>query len=1249
MDSKLRVALIGGLVALVLLAVAVTTAAEEGANTAPPPGLVTVEVWSSADTYINQSQPGTNYGTSGTLVVGGNAYVQEARILLKFDLPSLPPDAVIDSASVQIHRVINQNVGAAVATPPPGQYIQTRPITSNWTEGGVTWSNQPTIAAPVDSSTYVPFSGEGYVYWNVTNSVANWVSGALTNRGLMLVSSSVGVGVQGFNAGAKLTISYLTSTPTATLTRTPTRTSTTAPTTTKTATPTATSACPLAEIPAEMDTYTDSSNPGAIEGLDARLFVARDGSAQKYTYLYFPFEGVVPPSEYIWDAKIKFTTDTVQGDQAGPWTIMAYGLAEPFNHGTTSWSNQPAIYGSLGWGEVSQTTYNYIDVTQLVRQWHAGAETNNGVVLVPVGPGDFSASFYSCQQAPAGAYCPKLVIGCGGVPPTATPTRTVTHTPTVTLTPTVTPTYTKVNVHPFPTDTSIEVTQGLQDLNNSVPLIEGKRTFVRFHVIGNDTSPQPDIKGYPATAELHVWHNGGYVATLSPINGVPGTPAQIYIKRNPFRSNLYSAYLFEIPTAYTNGALGLVAKVNPDEALDEKDYTDNEAQTQVSFVPAPPSIYFGIYRVSYQKEDGTTSIPSFDKVKEVLAWAEMVLPITSTPYFLRTMSCPTGYSMGGAAYDCPDFYGPLNVFLREKWLEDYWGGHPIFDNYGLVKYYGLVDERGGGLANGIPAAVASGGTNAWSTFTHEILHTLGRHHTPVCGAETGCWSGFCPDGFEYHPYGGGRISPTVFEYTDTTVFAFDTFGLWNKPYAIRNASTRDIMSYCIGNRWPSKFTYERILDYLNDHGATRASDAWNVEGAVAAEYLVVNGSIEPVRGELGLMPMYVLTAPSTLPRPPGGDYAIVLRDSHGGELRRHAFSPAAAASDGLCDGGTEEGTMTISELVRYDSRAVRVDIEGPRGILHTVTAGATPPDVTVRWPNGGEFVDGETVAVEWFARDTDGDPMTFNVEYSTDNGRTWEMVAAGLTETSTELPAVNLPASDRARIRVTASDGIHTTRDTSDTYFTVPNRPPLIEITEPAADAHVVVGHTLALVAFAYDVDTGSMPDEQISWQSSLAGPLGAGAAVVTTELDIGAHMITVTADDGEGGVSVDSVRVTVYGSAPELPPPVDRLWVNPPELAIHAAGGTGFTQMFVDNSGNPLSSIPWTAQANDGWIVLSSTSGTTPDMITVEVAPAGLDWGWHTGSVTVSRPGAPEDETTVTVTMLLEPINWFLPMIPKS
>ena len=159
------------------------------------------------------------------------------------------------------------------------------------------------------------------------------------------------------------------------------------------------------------------------------------------------------------------------------------------------------------------------------------------------------------------------------------------------------------------------------------------------------------------------------------------------------------------------------------------------------------------------------------------------------------------------------------------------------------------------------------------------------------------------------------------------------------------------------------------------------------------------GSINPLTNEVRLQTLFVVPdAGDLFPRTPGA-YAIVLRDAVGAELARYPFTPAGQAlgrprpSTRLQQGEPEEELLAIRELVPYVAGTVRVDIEGPSGLLKTVTAGSNPPTVQVSSPNGGEFLNGATVPVSWTASDADGDPLRFNVQYSRDNGATWEMLA----------------------------------------------------------------------------------------------------------------------------------------------------------------------------------------------------------------------------------------------------------------
>jgi hypothetical protein len=207
--------------------------------------------------------------------------------------------------------------------------------------------------------------------------------------------------------------------------------------------------------------------------------------------------------------------------------------------------------------------------------------------------------------------------------------------------------------------------------------------------------------------------------------------------------------------------------------------------------------------------------------------------------------------------------------------------------------------------------------------------------------------------------------------------------------------------------------------------------------------------------------------------------------------------------------------------------AVRVEILGPSGLMAAVQSGANPPTVTLLAPNGGETLVGD-VAVSWTASDSDGDPLTFNVQYSPDNGASWELLAHNLTGASITLPAADFVAGSQGRVRVWVSDGIHTASDQSDGTFVISNHAPTVRILQPTGDTTLFIGQSLNLEADAYDVDTGSMDDAQVQWTSSRDGILGDSAQLTIASLSAGIHLLTVVANDGQGGVATAAVTVTV-------------------------------------------------------------------------------------------------------------------------
>lgn len=108
----------------------------------------------------------------------------------------------------------------------------------------------------------------------------------------------------------------------------------------------------------------------------------------------------------------------------------------------------------------------------------------------------------------------------------------------------------------------LEVNQAVQDLNNSVVLIAGKRTFVRAYV-------QSDSGVIPAVpARLRVYRGNLLKGTLSPSN--PG--ATISVTAAPGRSSLNQAYYFDVPTAWLNaGAVTFQFEINTPQKYAEND------------------------------------------------------------------------------------------------------------------------------------------------------------------------------------------------------------------------------------------------------------------------------------------------------------------------------------------------------------------------------------------------------------------------------------------------------------------------------------------------------------------------------------------------------------------------------------------------------------------------------------------------------------------------------------------------------
>lgn len=785
-----------------------------------------------------------------------------------------------------------------------------------------------------------------------------------------------------------------------------------------------------------------------------------------------------------------------------------------------------------------------------------------------------------------------------------------------------------------PTDlvaTGLEVTQGVQNLYNQVPLVAGKRTFVRFYVQSRN--------GYRWTyAHLHV-RKGAQETIVKPINSINVSP-------QPHRDILYHAFLFELPNNpidYTVGEVSLTAEVNPitdwGVRVPETDYSlsSNTISKNIAFEVVPP-VNLVLYKVGYGPEEEPI-YPSQFHLDRLSDWLRQAFPVDTLNIkqrsFYKSSSMPS----------CRDVNASLQIRMNMDTSE-----------LEGTRYYGMMDDDGNykpaSCAADSPSFVASGWTGtpqygngidySWDTDGsygdieggHEIAHMYGRYHAEFCGAlafNDRNLNGVRDPGEEYppnyipYPHPQGRISDYIVGSDAFYGFNIDTKAIYGPQW-------HDMMSYC-PERWISDFNYKGLMEYFQRTLAFPVASRLQNQ----VDRLLVVGSIDATTKQATIQPLFVIPSASDLEQRVPGEYAIALRSAFGNVLARYPFTPEQIS---------DINSLFISELVPYVVGTMHVDIEGPGGILlKRISAGTAQPTITVTAPNGGETLTGDPITVSWIASDPDNDPLTFHVQYSPDNGITWETVAQNVTENSVKVDPSNIVAGTRSRFRVWVSDGIHTTSDISDASFTVPNRVPTAQIIEPSSDVTIAAGETLGLVGKAYDVDTGTMDDARLEWRSNIDGLLGHGDRVSINSLSIGTHTLTFRADDGAGGMASDTIEVTVVANPTQMPAMPDKLRVDPEPIIFDAEAGQTSAQLFIDNQNGDMP-ITWNAVTNAPWVQLGSNSGTTPNSITITLNEAQLPKSTQTATITLTSPDTPGDSTTVHVTFQAAPNRLWLPIV---
>jgi hypothetical protein len=773
---------------------------------------------------------------------------------------------------------------------------------------------------------------------------------------------------------------------------------------------------------------------------------------------------------------------------------------------------------------------------------------------------------------------------------------------------------------------SLEVTQAVQDTLNSVPLIQGKRTFVRVYVKSDDIN----ISIPKVTARLRATWTGGSLGGV----GDWIYPTNLYaitVRPSPHRDQLNEAFLFELPFDWLNGDnLQITAELNPGHNPEQSDGYVNNMQTVGPFHLNPsPRLevhLFDYYYVmggqlrgpEYYEQFGNTdwirrAYPLAESYTGMhtpgggLHWSETkiidpelanrvrfpILPCEDKDTKTPDPKLADCQNLRASAYVASQIAGMRSDF--EAWNGD-------TDN---TTYYGLISS--GVELRGTPPMTVTyfprgqdGGKNgagpAGASFLgwyagHEVGHSVGMGHPRQAALTNECGIGGDDPSPNYpHAHIGSNSDVTNVEgFLNAPSYNYPRYDNAN---LIAGSTTFDVMAYCLP-QWISDQNYKRI--YQNLTGSAPTAPEAVRSPRVVGDWLSVFGSIYTTTSTATMDYLRHTTGDVSVPARTPGAYAIRLRNLGGTTLADYAFTPSGDSDSPILLYGQvvtfAAGTRDV-QIVRLSDQHVFAD--------HPISANA-PSIGSVVVVSATQPVTGN-VTLQWNASDPDGLPLTFDVLYSRDGGLTYTPLQTHVPASPVQMSTLAL-GGGTGRFRIVASDGVNTASANS-AVFVMANKAPQPVITLPGGNIHAHYGQVLNFSGTAMDPQDGLLEGQSLTWKFK-GNAIGTGTTMSQSLLPPGVDVIVLEAQNSAGMTASTSVTVTVDDN---IDPDGPTLQVTPGTITWHIDEGVSAPQtrtLGIVNVGT--GSLAWTASSNAGWLTLSAYSGGDGASVTATGSPAGL------------------------------------------
>jgi hypothetical protein len=318
-----------------------------------------------------------------------------------------------------------------------------------------------------------------------------------------------------------------------------------------------------------------------------------------------------------------------------------------------------------------------------------------------------------------------------------------------------------------------------------------------------------------------------------------------------------------------------------------------------------------------------------------------------------------------------------------------------------------------------------------------------------------------------------------------------------------------VMSYAPnskdGNVFLEPLDYFYVFNNIRIFGKANSAGQNDLPGAPdlpqTHQELRLNGEISGGEDHTVTISLSYLDDPGgelTLPTP-NAPYVLVARDAGGSALLEFPFDVGAVHTH-----GAPEKDIRFGLRVAFPDGAASVAIvhDGEDIWSSPVSAGA--PTVSFTSPAQYQSYNAvDPLPVTWDAVDPEGDSLSFILEYSPDDGVTWQPIATGLTGSTYDWTPTFAPVGT-SRLRITASDGFNTGQSVSEIFYIQPTNPVAI-IQEPADGTNILEGGLISLVGDT--IASESSDPVQYDWYFD-GSYIGSGQFQGGTITQIGAHTI---------------------------------------------------------------------------------------------------------------------------------------------